>query len=61
MAIIMADNLLIIIIMMVVVVMEEELDRINQALPNIPAIEKTQAIQDWMQESLAGRIISRVT
>ena len=28
--------------------MEEEIERINQILPNIPAIEKTSAIQQWI-------------
>ena len=35
--------------------MEEEIDRINQTLPNIPAIEKVEAIQQWIE-----RVLSRM-
>jgi hypothetical protein len=35
--------------------MEEEIDRINQTLPNIQSVEKSQAIQQWF-ESVNSRI-----
>lgn len=35
--------------------MEEEIDRINQTLPNTPAIEKATAIQQWIE-----RVLSRM-
>ena len=35
--------------------MKEEIDRINQTLPGIPASEKTAAIQQWIR-SVTGRV-----
>jgi hypothetical protein len=35
--------------------MKEEIDRINQTLPGIPASEKTAAIQQWIR-SVIGRV-----